>query len=126
MPLSAIVVSLMTSVSPLDPPKMIPTLDWSETDTQGRARRDFVGALLAIRAREIVPRLRGATFDEAVAEDDGYLAARWRLGSGASLHLEANLSDTGQASITDAPGRLIWGNPGELGPWQVRWSIGDA
>ena len=58
----------------------------------GRARRSegqrTAGAgaqLLAIRRREIVPRLAGAAFGDAQAADNGLLTADWRMGDGTRL-----------------------------------------
>ena len=62
--------------------------------TAGAQRRlALVRELLAIRQREIVPRLAGAAFGEAHAADSGLLTAHWRMGDGATLSLLANLSD---------------------------------
>jgi maltooligosyltrehalose trehalohydrolase len=55
------------------------------------------------------------------------LTASWRMGDGASLQLEANLSN---AAIVrkpgEASGRKIWGSkPGEsIAPWSVVWHLG--
>jgi maltooligosyltrehalose trehalohydrolase len=83
--------------------------------------------LLSIRRRDIIPRLAGAGFGGASAEDEGLLSAHWRMGDGASLHLLANLSDQ---VIAHKPGELsgtrIWGgDPGDsIAPWSVFWRIG--
>ncbi|WP_213739043.1 malto-oligosyltrehalose trehalohydrolase [Bradyrhizobium sp. dw_411] len=101
-------------------------LDWESRKTTGRKRLALVRELLAIRAREIIPRLAGARFGDARAADNGLLTADWRLGDGATLRLTANLSKT---AITQKPGRtngsLIWGDaPGEVvKPWAVFWSL---
>ena len=102
-------------------------LDWGTRDSpEGAKRLALVRELLAARAREIVPRLKGATFGEAHAEDSGLLTAQWRMGDGATLRLMANLS---ASEIADAPsqaGKTIWGGePGNrLSPWSVFWRIG--
>ena len=103
-------------------------LDWNERDepvAQRRLRR--LQELLAIRRREIVPRLAGATFGAAKAAADGLLTAHWRMGDDATLRLLANLSDREAANTSDVfKGTLIWGS--ELGervpPWSVHWRIG--
>ena len=103
-------------------------LDWNERDepvAQRRLRR--LQELLAIRRREIVPRLAGATFGDAKAAADGLLTAHWRMGDDATLRLLANLSDREAANTSDVfKGTLIWGS--ELGervpPWSVHWRIG--
>ena len=103
-------------------------LDWNERGEPAAQRRlTLVQELLAIRQREIVPRLAGAAFGEAKAADDGLLTAHWRMGDGATLSLLANLSDRDIANASDAfKGTLIWGS--ELGervpPWSVHWRIG--
>jgi maltooligosyltrehalose trehalohydrolase len=102
-------------------------LDWGTRDSpEGAKRLALVRELLAVRAREIVPRLKGATFGEAHSGDNDLLTAQWRMGDGAMLRLMANLSAD---EIADAPaqaGTAIWGNdPGNrLPPWSVFWRIG--
>jgi len=103
-------------------------LDWNERDEPATQRRlTRVQALLAMRGREIVPRLAGAAFGEAKAECDGLLTAHWRMGDGATLRLLANLSDRETTNTSsEFRGTLIWGS--ELGdsvpPWSVHWRIG--
>jgi maltooligosyltrehalose trehalohydrolase len=103
-------------------------LDWNARETsRGQEWLTLVRNLLAVRAREIAPRLAEAAFSSAQWEKD-VLNAAWRLG-GASLNLLANLS------AREAPrpqvislGRPIWGRgvPETLPPWSVCWGIGDA
>jgi maltooligosyltrehalose trehalohydrolase len=86
-----------------------------------------VQQLLAIRRREIMPRLAGARFGEAHATDNGLLTANWRMGDGATLSLVANLSDQPIAGSNNAAkGTLIWGSElnGSLPPWSVFSRIG--
>jgi len=102
-------------------------LDWSaRSSPQGRRRLDLVRNLLAMRRREIVPRLPTSAFGSA-QYDEPVLTANWRLGDGSTLILLANLSN----ADSDLPrgfqsGRLIWGsNLGRnLAPWAVFWGIG--
>jgi len=102
-------------------------LDWGKRDSpEGATRLALARELLAVRAREVAPRLRGAAFGEAHAGDRGLLTAHWRMGDGATLRLMANLSAN---EITDTPapaGTAIWGgDPGKrLPPWAVLWRIG--
>jgi len=101
-------------------------LDWESCDTTGRERLALVRELLAIRAREIVPRLAGARFGDARAADDGLLTADWRLGDGATLRLTANLSKTAIAQkLHETKGISIWGRPPDdvIKPWAVFWSL---
>jgi hypothetical protein len=70
-------------------------LDWeSRNEAPGKQRLALVRDLLAIRRREIVPRLAGASFGDADAAGNGLLTAHWRMGDGAALQLVANLSNS--------------------------------
>jgi maltooligosyltrehalose trehalohydrolase len=101
-------------------------LDWeARNQDAGRKRLALVQQLLAIRRREIVPRLAGAAFGEAHAADSGLLTANWRLGDGATLRLLANLSGHATGRPAEATGTPIWGGePGEtIAPWSVFWRL---
>jgi maltooligosyltrehalose trehalohydrolase len=101
-------------------------LDWESRETTGQKRLALVRELLAIRAREIIPRLAGARFGDARAADNGLLTADWRLGNGATLRLTANLSNTAITQKTrETTGTIIWGDtPGDtVKPWAVFWSL---
>jgi maltooligosyltrehalose trehalohydrolase len=83
--------------------------------------------LLAIRQREIVPRLSGAAFGDAKAIDGGLLTAHWRMGDGATLSLLANLSDRMVSHTSDdSRGTLLWGSElsDSVPPWSVHWRVG--
>src|SRR5947208_4392438 len=68
-------------------------LDWeSRNDTTGNKRLELVQELLETRRREIIPRLAGAAFGDAHA-DNGLLTASWRMGDGAILRVTGNLSN---------------------------------
>ena len=83
-------------------------LDWDErAEPVAGMRLALTRQLLAIRRREIVPRLAGAAFGKARASNDGLLTADWRMGDGATLRLLANLSDREAATYF----RRIQGNP---------------
>ncbi|MGB8398849.1 DUF3459 domain-containing protein, partial [Bradyrhizobium sp.] len=107
-------------------------LDWDERSRpEGKKRLALVRELLAIRRREIVPRLAGAAFGHAHAADNGLLAADWRMGDGATLRLLANLSDIAVArkesqTESETAGTVIWGGEasGLIAPWSVFWRIG--
>jgi len=103
-------------------------LDWQMREAQAGAKRlALVRELLAVRRREITPRLSGARFGEAGVTDDGLLTASWRMGDGAMLRLIANLSSNKIAHhVSRSTGTPIWGGvPGErLPPWSVVWRIG--
>jgi len=103
-------------------------LDWRErAEPTAQRRLARVQELLAIRRREIVPRLDGAAFGDAKAVANGLLTADWRMGDGATLRLLANLSDREIAhGSRDLGGTLIWGSElrASVPPWSVHWRIG--
>jgi maltooligosyltrehalose trehalohydrolase len=82
--------------------------------------------LLALRRKEIAPRLNGASFGDAAAADNGLLTAHWRMGDGTTLSLTANLSDKDITYSGKAPGAPIWGGMtgDRLPPWSVIWHLG--
>ncbi|MCP4620187.1 MAG: malto-oligosyltrehalose trehalohydrolase [Bradyrhizobium sp.] len=101
-------------------------LDWKTAEAGAGARRlKFVRDLLAVRRREIVPRLAGAKFGMAQASEAGLLAADWQLGDGTRLSLMANLSRQQMAVALRDRGAPIWGQElsGSLPPWAVIWRI---
>ena len=102
-------------------------LDWGGPATPAsRKRLALVRDLLAVRRREIVSRLAGASFAAARLEA-AVLIADWSLGDGDTLRLLANLSDGEAARPRNfQPLRPIWGaEPGPLLPaWSVSWSMG--
>jgi maltooligosyltrehalose trehalohydrolase len=79
-----------------------------------------------VRAREVTPRLKGAAFGEASADDSGLLTAHWRMGDGAMLRLIANLSANEIAGTPAQDGTPIWGGDSveRLPAWSVFWRIG--
>jgi malto-oligosyltrehalose trehalohydrolase len=104
-------------------------LDWGAPATPGgRKRLALVRDLLAVRRREIVPRLAGASFAAARLEAS-VLIADWSLDDGDTLRLLANLSDGEAARPRNfRPLRPIWGGePAPLLPaWAVFWSMGTG
>jgi maltooligosyltrehalose trehalohydrolase len=103
-------------------------LDWNARDLPKAHRRlKLVRDLLSIRRREIVPRLAGARFGDASAEDNGLLSAHWRMGDGTSLMLWANLSGQAIDFQTKMTGTKIWGSDlsDVISPWAVHWHIGQ-
>jgi maltooligosyltrehalose trehalohydrolase len=102
-------------------------LDWeARNEAAGKRRLALVQRLLAIRQREIVPRLAGATFGEAHAADNCLLTAHWRMGDGTRLRLLANLSNSEIAhQQSETAGVQIWGGEisGRLPPWSVFWHL---
>jgi maltooligosyltrehalose trehalohydrolase len=111
-------------------------LDWRELDRDA-ARRwlERARALLAVRAREIVPRVGDCT-GEAVryeVRDGRAFRVTWRLDDGAELSVVANLSDRPIGELDWAVrGGVIWREPdslaidktvGDLPPWSVAWIL---
>jgi len=69
-----------------------------------------------------VPRLPGAAFGEARAEDNGLLIASWTMGDGCRLHLLANPSAAEiKPPAMPVKGTPIWGEDANdpLKPWSV-------
>jgi maltooligosyltrehalose trehalohydrolase len=102
-------------------------LDWEScAEPRGRERLELVRHLLMTRRREIIPRLTGAAFGDALAADDGSLTAHWRMGDGTTLRLIANLTDAAiEGKQPPTTGTRLWGrDPGEaLPPWSVVWHL---
>jgi maltooligosyltrehalose trehalohydrolase len=102
-------------------------VDWeSRHEPPGQKRLALVQQLLAIRRREVTPRLAGAGFGGAHASDSGLLTASWRMGDGATLRLLANLSaSTVVHKPGEAAGTPIWGRgTGDMiAPWSVFWHV---
>jgi maltooligosyltrehalose trehalohydrolase len=101
-------------------------LDWdTRSEPAGRKRLALVQELLAIRRREIVPRLAGAAFGDARAADNGLLTAHWRMGDDVTLHLLANLSDQAATHQAGTAGTPIWGGEpsNSISPWSVFWRL---
>ena len=86
-------------------------LDWSERErAPHRETLAFYRALLAIRAREIVPRLKGLRESAAGFKiaGRGGLHAHWTLADGSRLVLRANLSgEPADAIFEAAEGRAL-------------------
>jgi len=101
-------------------------LDWSSLEREpGRKRLALVRDLLAVRKREIIPRLPGSSFGQAKAAESRLLRADWRMGDGASLRLAANLSPHEIGRNIETAGVVIWGgtSPGKMPPWSVFWYL---
>jgi malto-oligosyltrehalose trehalohydrolase len=110
--------------SPLPDPNSAETfrrsvLDWGRMDGEWLG---FYRELLALRAREITPRLKGMKGQQGAAHSqDTVLRMRWLLGDGSSLALAANLSEKDASGAGLPPGRLLRGS--RLGPWSVVWVL---
>lgn len=108
-------------------------IDWEAPDgLDGGRWLALHRELLALRAREIVPRLartRGGQAQYGLVGEHA-LVVRWRL-DGAELELRANLDDA-QADLGTRPrGRLLWATPGAATPladgiapaWSAAWYL---
>jgi 1,4-alpha-glucan branching enzyme len=101
-------------------------LDWDSLDTEpGRKRLTLTRELLAIRKREIIPRLPGSSFSRAKPVEGGLLRADWQMGDGATLRLAANLSPHEIDGNIEMAGTSIWGSTvsGKISPWSVLWYL---
>jgi maltooligosyltrehalose trehalohydrolase len=111
---------------PLDPATLqSAVLDWTGHTPEQNARLALVRELLALRRKEIMPRLKGARFGDAEASDNGLLSAHWRMGDGTNLRLIANLGDH-EIAANVSTGTPIWGGASgdRLPPWSVVWRLG--
>ena len=109
-------------------------LDWSRlTQPRHAERLDYYRRLLALRQREIVPRIPEIHGGRCTSvEKPGLLSVDWSLADGSTLHLIANLAP-GAAPMRKLPvGRLIFAtHPNvreamkrkELSPWSVTWLL---
>ena len=105
-------------------------LNWKEA-TEG-SHADWLALyrdLLALRHREIVPRLRNIGGHSGSFEilQENAVRVRWKLGDGAELELIANLNNLAFGEVASR-GRQIWSAQTAdhaLGPWGVIWSIAD-
>jgi maltooligosyltrehalose trehalohydrolase len=113
-------------------------LDWECLEREphlGRAAR--YRELLALRRREIMPRLAGMPAAAAawVPCGESALSIRWTLGDGAQLVLVANLGPLWAFGIVRPPGAPLYAVPaaapaalesGRLPPWAIVWFLGAA
>ncbi len=113
-------------------------LDWSRLARPDHAAwLDFYRALLALRAREIVPRLSGLARGrgERWMHNGDVLEVRWHLGGGALLQAVIALSPEGAGGAAIEPrGRLLYATEPaaasarpirDLPPWFVAFFLAD-
>ncbi len=109
-------------------------LDWASLDSPPHAHiLALHQQLLALRRREIMPRLAGMAGGARVARLGPHaLRIHWTLGDGSQLELFANLGTATADGITPAPGRLLFATAncraaqraaGHLPAWAVTWHI---
>ena len=106
-------------------------LDWREKEQETHpAWLALHRELLALRRRELVPRLAGVTGDGAVATHfgQGGVAARWRLADGMVLVAVANLDAEPTAPLRLPAGRPLYATwaleaASPLPPWAVAFFL---
>jgi maltooligosyltrehalose trehalohydrolase len=109
-------------------------LDWQELrDPDHAATLDHYRRLLALRRREIVPRIPKIRSGTCVRlEESGAFAVDWPLADGSTLHLLANLTDHPVPGVGRMSGRLIFATHPDirttvtrnvLAPWSVTWLL---
>jgi malto-oligosyltrehalose trehalohydrolase len=113
-------------------------LDWAEArEAQHAKTLDLTRRLLAIRRREIVPRLAGVPggAGRVVSTGRSALHVEWTLGDGAKLSAVANLSAASHPTNTPPPvGEPIFASEGSgtrqtdgmLPPWSVAFYLGNG
>ena len=104
-------------------------LDWQDaTSGEGAERLAYYRNLLAIRHKEIIPRLENIGGNSGAYRVEGKsIDVRWALGDGTSLRLLANVGADDIQDTAAPEGRIIWSEggltDGKLSPWSVIWSI---
>jgi malto-oligosyltrehalose trehalohydrolase len=111
---------------------LVAKLGWADIDREPHvAWLERYRRILAVRHREIVPRLdeidTGGTYRVL---GKAAVVVRWRLVGDTELMLAANLCDSPTPGFSSSSGRVIWregeaSDDGIFGPFAVRWSIGE-
>jgi malto-oligosyltrehalose trehalohydrolase len=107
-------------------------LDWSSRTAPPHAQcLALYRALLALRAREIAPRLPGMIGGARVSRPALHtLRIEWTLGEGSRLELLANLGSTPALAIPPSAGRCLYETAARtndtLPPWWVAWHLTEA
>lgn len=108
------------------------SLDWRHRDEPRHAAMlDHYRTLLALRHREIVPRLTGIAghVGEVRWQEGHAFIVAWRMADGSHLSVTANLdAKPHPAPPVPAPGRLLFAIPADTGdgalpPWSVTWRL---
>lgn len=108
-------------------------LDWADLDQPPQAAMlAHYRSLLALRQREIAPRLAGmAGGARVVRQGQNAFRIQWRLGDGSGLELLANLGPTDAAAGQPPDGRILFTTstavPRDcLPPWYAAWHLTEA
>jgi malto-oligosyltrehalose trehalohydrolase len=108
-------------------------LRWEERELPTHhAMLELYRMLLAVRAREIAPRLAGiAGAGSVVVAKEHAMSVRWTLGDGSTLSLRANFDDE-SCALPTTEGRTLFTTHGEekvgdlAQPWSALWRIRDV
>ena len=112
-------------------------LDWESLELPPHQRmHSFYRLLLAVRRKEIVPRLPGMKSGARIVRyGQRALRVQWILGDGAQLTLTANLGPDDLAGVMPTAGRSLFAIPplnanvraeGRLPRWSVSWQVEAA
>lgn len=108
------------------------TIDWNWEAPQSQWF-EYASALLSLRNREIVPRLKGMRGNTAHADTkNDVLRATWLLGDGSELTLIARLDERDASGVATPTGRLLAASDGRvasalsngvLPKWSAAWFL---
>jgi malto-oligosyltrehalose trehalohydrolase len=109
-------------------------LDWSEIERDGHSEHlHYCRELLAVRRRELMPRLGGADVKDARYDTtDGLLRVSWRLADNAALTLLANLRADSSAPVVAPRGRMLHSTHPHVADdaakpgWFAAWYLADG
>jgi 1,4-alpha-glucan branching enzyme len=108
-------------------------LCWNDAEHATHAEwLSFYRELIAVRRREIIPRLQGMRGHSGCYEilNGSGLRVAWLLGDGSRLVLTANLSASQLDLAESGRGRRIWvegeATEGRLGAWSVVWTMAQS
>lgn len=109
-------------------------LDWSEVERDGHADHlHYCRELLAVRRRELMPRLGGVEVKNARYDTtEGVLRVSWRLADNAVLTLLANLRADSAAPVAAPRGRMLHSTHPHVADaaarpgWFVAWYLADG
>ncbi|MBV8742948.1 MAG: malto-oligosyltrehalose trehalohydrolase [Sinobacteraceae bacterium] len=108
-------------------------LDWSSVTAPDHERwLEYYRRLIAIRQRDITPRIPQMGPGRCLRLEGGAFAVDWPLHGGPVLHLLANLTAEPAPVVGTAAGRMIFSthpniraavSTNELAPWSVTWLL---
>lgn len=109
-------------------------LDWSESERDGHSDHlHYCRELLAVRRRELMPRLGGAAVKDARYDTtEGLLHVSWRLADNAALTLLANLRAESSVPVVVPRGRMLHSTHPHVADdaakpgWFAAWYLADG